>query len=165
MSLLKKLDLPALPAAAGQPRPAAPAPAAVPKGGGSDKLLQAADTWLKTIQQANARVATLKQAVQAQCADGPPALSQQLDKGLARLDQVLAKVDRRLADALTKAAKADERARAAELKAAKDLVSQYLNAVKNEPLVAHIDRNPFNVTTDLKALLADGLTTAAKAVG
>lgn len=164
MSLLKKLDLPALPAAAGQPRPAAPAPAAAPKGG-SDKLLQAADAWLKTIQQAGDRVAALKQAVQAQCADGPPGLSQQVDKGLARLDQALSTFDRRLADALTKAGKADAAKRPAELKAAKDLVTQYLNAVKNEPLVAHMDRNPFNVATDLKALLADGLATAAKAVG
>lgn len=164
MSLLKKLDLPALPAAAGQPRPAAPAPAAAPKGG-SDKLMQAADAWLKTIQQASDRVATLKQAVQAQCADGPPGLSQQVDKGLARLDQALSKFDRRLADALTKAGNADAAQRPAELKTAKDLVTQYLNAVKNEPLVAHMDRNPFNVATDLKALLADGLATAAKAIG
>lgn len=167
MSLLKKLDLPPPPASAGQPRPGAPARAGAPAGSaaGGDKLLKAADAWLKTIQQAGDRIAELKKAVQAQCADGPPGLSQQVEQGLAKLDQMLAGVDRRLADALTKAGKADAATRAASMKVAKDLVTQYLNFVKNEPLVAHVDRNPFNVSTGLKALLSEGLTTAAKAVG
>ena len=51
------------------------------------------------------------------------------------------------------------------LKNAKAILTQYIGYVKSEPLVAHMDQNPFGVKTDLRALLAGGLTDAAKAIG
>jgi hypothetical protein len=79
---------------------------------------------------------------------------------------VLNTVDHRLADSLANAGKAaDESAQKAELKNAKSILTEYVNYVKNEPLVAHMDQNPFDVKTDLKALLAGGLADAAKAIG
>jgi len=37
--------------------------------------------------------------------------------------------------------------------------------VKGEPLVAHMDKNPFGAKTDLQDLLVAGLAKAAKAIG
>jgi hypothetical protein len=37
--------------------------------------------------------------------------------------------------------------------------------VKSQPLIAHIDENPWKLKTDLKALLVGGLTSAAAAIG
>jgi hypothetical protein len=45
------------------------------------------------------------------------------------------------------------------------LLAQYIGYVKSEPLVAHIDQNPFGVTTNLRALLVGALTDAATAIG
>lgn len=165
MSLLKVLGLPLpprlLPAAA-QPavNPAKPA-----KSVGAD-LAQAAQAWQQVCTQAAERIAALQQAVKTRCADGAPALLQQLDKGLAQLEQALKPLDGRLADALRAADEAaNDKARAQALKNARALVAQHIAHVKDEPLVAHMDRNPFEVKTGLKALLADGLTQAAKALG
>jgi hypothetical protein len=75
-------------------------------------------------------------------------------------------VDHRLADSLAQAGNAaDDSALRAALKNAKSILAEYINYVKNEPLVAHIDRNPFKVKTDLRALLAAGMTDAAKVIG
>ena len=71
----------------------------------------------------------------------------------------------RLADSLASAGKAaDDAARKAELKNAKSLLTEYITYVKSEPLIAHIDDNPFGVKTDLRALLAGALTDAVKAM-
>jgi hypothetical protein len=131
-----------------------------------EKLSQAADAWRETHREANERIAALKASIQAHYADGHPELVQAIDKGLDKLDEVLDNVDHRLADSLASAGKADsDGARAAELKNAKAILTGYINYVKSEPLVAHIDRNPFEVKTDLKVLLVGGLTDAAKAIG
>jgi len=132
----------------------------------TDKLSQAAQAWLATHRQADERIAALKQSVKSHCADAHPALVQEIDKGLAKLDKVLTTVDHRLADSLANAGKAvDDSAQKAELKKAKAIVTEYINYVKSEPLVDHMDQNPFDVKTDLKALLVGGLADAAKAIG
>jgi ABC-type transporter Mla subunit MlaD len=150
MGLLQALNLP--------PRPG--------QGPNTEKLSQAAQAWLKTQRQAGERIAALKQSVKAHCADEHPALLQEIEKGLAKLDKVLNTVDHRLADSLANAGKtADERAQKAELKNAKSILAEYINYVKSEPLVAHMDQNPFDVKTDLKTLLIGGLADAARAIG
>ena len=168
MGLLQTLNLPPPPSRGPQPAAAnnvaAGATAVPPPNTG--KLSQAAEAWRKTQRQASERIAALKQSVKAQCAGGPPALVQEVEKGLAKLDQVLNTVDNRLADSLANAGKAaDDSAQQAELKNAKSILAEYISYVKSEPLVAHMDQNPFDVKTDLKALLAGGLADAAKAIG
>jgi hypothetical protein len=138
----------------------APAPAK------HEKLFEASESWRRTHGQANERIAALKAAVKSHCADAHPELRQEIEKGLVKLDQVLDTVDHRLADSLATAAHAaDEDTRKAELKAAKAILTEYINYVKSEQLVAHVDQNPFDVKTDLKGLLVAGLTNAAKAIG
>jgi hypothetical protein len=168
MSLLQALKLPPPPASAGRQatsKKAADAAKAAP-GPPAERLSRAAEAWRQTHRQANERIATLKQAVKAHCADAHPALLQEIEKGLVKLDQVLNGIDLRLADSLANAGKAaDDGARKSELKSAKSHLAQYINYVKGEPLVAHMDQNPFGVKTDLKALLTGGLADAAKAMG
>jgi hypothetical protein len=167
--LLQVLNLPPLPVKGAAPGAAAKnaaanqAAAAAPK---NEKLRQASDGWRQTHRQANERIASLKVVVKAHYAKEHPEIVREIDKGLAKLDEVLNNVDHRLADSLARAGKAaDDNARDAELKNAKAILTQYIGYVKSEPLVAHMDKNPFGVKTDLRALLAGGLTDAAKAIG
>ena len=132
----------------------------------NEKLFQAAEAWRRTHGQANERIAALKSAVQSHCADAHPKLRQEIEKGLVKLDEVLDTVDHRLADSLASASlAADDSAQKAELNSAKAILTEYIAYVKGAPLVAHVDQNPFDVKTDLKALLVAGLTIAAKAIG
>jgi hypothetical protein len=58
----------------------------------------------------------------------------------------------------------DDGTQKAELQNAMAILTEYINYVKGAPLVAHIDQNPFGVKTGLEALLAAGLTKAAKVI-
>ena len=91
-------------------------------------------------------------------------LVKEVEGGLAKLDGVLDNVDHRLADSLARAGNADGAARKTELANTKAMLTQYIGYVTSEPLVAHIDRNPFGVKTDLQTLLASGLKSAAQAI-
>ena len=153
MSLLQALNL--------RPPRAPAAPSAKSAG-----HVKGAEAWLRTHREAHKRIAALKAAAQAHYAGGHPELVQAIAEGLDKLDDVLANVDHRLSDALVKAGAAtDETTRSAELQNAKAILTSYIDYVKSTPLVGHIDGNPFNVKTDLKALLVAGLTDAATAIG
>ena len=172
MSLLQALKLPTPPAPGAKPSTAhgsaADKDAATGKGAekATEKLLHASEAWRQTHGEVNGRIAALKTAVKDHCADAHPALVQEIEKGLVKLDQVLDNIDHRLADVLASAAsEKDEAARKGELKSAKALLAEYIAYVKGETLIAHMDSNPFAVKTDLKALIVSGLNTAAKAIG
>ena len=90
----------------------------------------------------------------------------EIDKGLLKLDGVLKTVDQRLADSLATAGNAaDDRRHEGRAGQGKAIVTEYITYVKGEPLVAHMDKNPFGAKPGLQALLVDGLTKAAKAIG
>lgn len=157
MSLLKALKLPP-PATMG----AAPAVSAQKQ----KQLADAAASWRQTHAAASTQIAALKAAVKTHCADGHPALLAEIDKGLAKLDGVMGAIDHRLAESMASAGAADDHGEhRAELEGAKTLLMEYITYVTNEPLVAHVDDNPFGVKTGLKALLVTGLRDAAKAIG
>jgi hypothetical protein len=131
----------------------------------NEKLNLASDAWRQTHQEARQRIASLKAAAKAHYAKEHPEIVREIDKGLDKLDGVLDTVDHRLADSLALAGRAkDESGRHAELKKAKAILTEYITFVKSEPLVAHMDGNPFGVKTDLRILLAGGLTEAAKVI-
>jgi hypothetical protein len=163
MSLLQALNLPEPPARTGaEPGPNAASAAAAKQA----RLAQAGTGWRASHGQADERIEALKAAIKAHYAEAHPALLNEIEKGVAKLDSVLDNVDHRLADLLVNASKAgNDAARASELKDAKALLAQYIGYVKSEPLVAHIDQNPFGVTTNLRALLVGALTDAATAIG
>lgn len=179
MSLLQALKLPVPATLAAKEAPSAKAAesaqaAPSAKAGGAAKpapaakagqLAQAAAAWRQTHGQADERIKALQAAVKSHCADAPAALLQEIEKGLLKLDAVLDTVDHRLADSLVRAGEAkDDAARQAELANAKTLFAEYIGFVSSDPLVAHIDQNPFGVKTGLAALLGSGLNAAAKAI-
>jgi len=47
---------------------------------------------------------------------------------------------------------------------AKAILSDYIKYVKSEPMIAHMDANPFGVDTNLKKVLTDSLTHVAQVI-
>lgn len=163
MSLIETLKLPPRPVRRAPP-PAAPADAP-DRRRAALQLAQAASDWRGVHRLADARVEALKTAIQAHYAGAHPALLDEIENGMARIDAVLDNVDHRLADVLADAARAkDDAAHQAAVKSAKALLAQYVAYVKGEPLIAHMDSNPFGVKTGLRPLLAAGLADAIKAI-
>ena len=147
---------------------AAVGPAAPPTGVAKEKavkLAKAAEMWHETRKVVDGKVNELKKAIQAHYAKGHPDLLKEIDKGLAKLDGLLDKLDHRLAESLQKAAAADnEAACQTELKNTKAIIVEYLAYVKSEPLIAHMDSNPFGVKTDLKQTLVGAVTHAVQSI-
>jgi len=101
----------------------------------------------------DSKIGELKKAIQAHYAKEHPELVKEIDKNLAKLDGIVGKLDHRLADSLTKASAAgNDAAQKAELQASKGILAEYIKFVKSEPLIAHMDSNPFGVKTNLKQL-------------
>ncbi|MEO7057760.1 MAG: hypothetical protein ABI281_05945 [Caldimonas sp.] len=169
MSLLQALKLSPPPARAGGPAIAtrtAQDGLALKPAQKRERLAQAATGWRQVHRVADQRIDALKKAIKSHYSEAHPALLQEIEKGVGKLDGVLDNVDHRLADVLASAGKTDDdSARKTALANARALLTQYVNYVKSEPLIAHMDHNPFGVKTDLRTLLAAGLTDAAKAIG
>ena len=88
-----------------------------------------------------------------------------IEKNLAKLDSITDKLDHRVADALKKAnAARDEAAKKAELKNAKTILAEYIGYIKSEPLIAHVDADPW-VKIDLKSTVINHITHMAQAMG
>ena len=167
MNLRQILKLPLLTAnSAGQSQPGVALAGAARSDARQAKLSKAAEAWREVHRLADQRIAELKAAIVAHYASDQPGLVAEVEKGASKLDAILDNVDHSLADILADAAAAvGEAAMKVELQNAKARLAQYIGYVKGEPLVAHMDRNPFGVKTELKALLAAGLADAAKAIG
>ncbi len=135
--------------------------AAAPK----PKLAKAPDVWDGTRELLQNRISALKTAVQAQCSDEKADVLDEINSHLLKLDRILGKLDRRLSDSLAKAGQSQDAAtRNAELKNAKTIFAEYIQYVKTEPLIEHLDSNPFGVKTDIKATLSASLTQLARAI-
>lgn len=129
------------------------------------KLGKAPDVWDGTRELLQNRISALKTAVQAQCSDEKAEVLDEINSHLLKLDRILGKLDRRLSDSLAKAGQAQDAAgRNAELKNAKTIFAEYIQYVKTEPLIEHLDSNPFGVKTDIKATLSASLTQLARAI-
>jgi hypothetical protein len=148
------------------PKGAEPPKTVAPPVLGKGALTKAPKIWRDTRDIVTTNIGELKKTVQTVCAGEDPKLVKQVNKNLAQLDGVLNKLDGRLADALEEAKSAkDAASRAASLKTAKGLLVDYIKYVKSEPLIAHIDSNPFGVETNLKKILTDSLTNMAQSIG
>jgi hypothetical protein len=143
------------PAQAGAP--ARPAPVALGK---------APEAWQQARSGIENSIKQLKAAVRKEFAGEAPAVIADIEKNMVKLDGILNKLDQRLADSLAKAnAAKDAAARSAELKNSKTLLADYIKYVKAEPMIAHIDSNPFGIKTNLKQTLTASLTQMAQAIG
>jgi hypothetical protein len=146
------------------PTPAAPQPVAMPKLG-KPALAKAPEVWHGMRKIVDTNIEQVKKAVRGHYAHEHPDLVKQIDEKLVDLDGITEKLDHRIADSLAKAnAAKDEAARKAELKNAKAILADYIQYVKSEPLIAHIDTNPW-VKVDLKKTLVDTITHMAQSIG
>jgi hypothetical protein len=129
-------------------------------------LARAPEAWQQTQQVISTRIDQLKTAIRSEFADEGADLVTEIDQNMEKLDRILDNLDRKLADSLGKANEArNAAARAAELRNAKTILTNYIKYVKSEPLIAHIDANPFGVDINLKKTLTESLTNMAKAIG
>jgi len=143
----------------------APAPAGASAPRGRVSLDKAPQHWHSTRGTIEGILKGLKQAVFAQYPEASQDLTAELDHTMSLLNVILDKLDHRLADSLDKAGAAkDPAARQAELKNTKAILAEYINYVKSEPLIAHIDENPLGIPTKLKQTLAESLTDVARAI-
>jgi peptidoglycan hydrolase-like protein with peptidoglycan-binding domain len=146
------------------PAPPPPKPAALPKLGKAE-LGKAPDVWHGMRKVVDTNISEVKRAVKAHYAHEHPSLLKEIEQNLAKLDAITDKLDHRIADALAKAhAAKDEAARKAELKSAKTILAEYIGFVKSEPLIAHLDANPW-VKIDLRNTLTTTLTHMAQSIG
>lgn len=78
---------------------------------------------------------------------------------------MMEKFDSRLEQSLSKAHESqDDAARKAELANSKKIIADYLKFMASEPLIGHLDNNPFGVSMNFKATLTASLTQLAKRV-
>jgi hypothetical protein len=140
-------------------------PVASPKPG-RGSLEKAPEVWHSTRAILDANVNELKKAILNEFAGESAELITGVEKTVSKLDVVLDKLDSRLADSLAEAHSAkDPAARKALLKNSKAILADFINYVKSEPLIAHIDSNPLGIKTNLRQLLTDSLKHMALAIG
>lgn len=121
--------------------------------------------WSKTRALMQVNVTKFKTAVREEYKDEPPQLQAQINDALGKLDTMLEKFDDRLERSLRKAhAAQDEKSRKDELVNSKEIIKDYLKAMAAEPLVGHLDSNPFGVDMNVKLVLTKSLTQLAKTV-
>jgi hypothetical protein len=145
--------------------PAPPQPKAPPKLG-KPELATAPEVWHGTRDILATNIAELKKGILAHYGSEYPEVLAAIQDILKKLGVILEKLDHRLADSLEAANGAsDPAARAAELKNSKAILTEYIMYVKSEPMIDHIDSNPFGVDTKLRQVLMGALTHMAKSIG
>jgi hypothetical protein len=133
---------------------------------GLAQLAKAPQVWKGTRQLLQSNIDALRKAVQVQLADEADEMIDEVNDQLKQLDRITGKLDQRLTDALATAAQTtDAASRSAALKQSKAILTEYIQYVRSEPLIEHLDKNPFGVKIDMKATLSKSLTALAKAIG
>jgi peptidoglycan hydrolase-like protein with peptidoglycan-binding domain len=143
----------------GPPQPIAPPKLPRPE------LGKAPNVWHSTRNIVDKNIKELKKAVRGHYAHEHPDLVAEIDKNIAKLDGIMNNIDHELANGLAKAhAAKDDAAREAQLKNCKNILAQHIKYVKSEPLIAHIDSNPFGVSTNLKQVLSEAFMHVAQSM-
>jgi hypothetical protein len=125
---------------------------------GKATLDKGAFVWHSTREILNKNIEELKKGVRAHYGTEHPEIFTAIDQSMGKLNKVVDKLDTRLADALDAAYKApSDAARVPELKKAEGIMKEYLDYVKEEPLIDQMDDNPFGVKTSLKKVITDAL--------
>jgi hypothetical protein len=132
----------------------------------SPELAQAPQVWDGTRELLETNIDSLKKAVRAQVADEDADVIEEITANLDKLDRILGRLDKRLTSSLATAGQIEDAGgRGAALQESKAILAEYIRYVRSEPLLDHLDSNPFGVKTDLKATLTKSLTQLARAIG
>jgi hypothetical protein len=145
--------------------PPPPNPRALPEDLGPPSLGRAHLVWEGARNIVGHNIEELKRAIRQEYKDEHPDVFAGVDEGANRLDGVLDKFDTRLTNSLQAANQAkDPASRKTELANAKKILGEYIAFVKSEPLIDHIDKNPFGVDAKLRKTLTDSLTHVIKSM-
>jgi hypothetical protein len=145
--------------------PPPPSPKAPPGDLGAQTLDRAHLVWHGAREIVDHNCNELKRVIGQNYANDHEDVRNAVDGGMKRIDGILEKLDTRLADSLQSANQAkDAAARKTELGNAKKIVGEYIAYLKSEPLIDHIDKNPFGVDTQLRKTLTDSLTHVIKSM-
>jgi uncharacterized protein (UPF0305 family) len=148
----------------GKPPPP-PNPMAPPEDLGEPTLGRAPQIWHGTRGILDHNIGELKRAIRQEYASEHPALLAEIDQNVQRVDVILEKLDARLAHALERASGTKDPAkRKAEIAGAKTILADYVAFVKSEPLIDHIDKNPFGVNAQVRKTITDSLTHVIKSI-
>jgi hypothetical protein len=129
------------------------------------KIARTPQVWNATRRSVAANIGQLKGAVRKAFASEGRDILAGIDKDMRTLDGVLTKLDDRLAKSLEKAANAGRPAEFhTEIKNAKAILAGYIKTIGSDPIIAHIDANPFGVKTELRKTLTTSLTGIAQAM-
>ncbi|MBL8363148.1 MAG: hypothetical protein JNN18_21860 [Rubrivivax sp.] len=127
------------------------------------ELAKAPEMWRGTRDLLQFNVDALRRAIEEQIADEADDFVEDVKAQLGQLDRVFQRLDQRLSDSLAKARDAgSDEERAGELGISRAIVADYLSYVKSEPLIRHLDANPFGVATNLEVTLTGSLQQLAK---
>ena len=155
-------------ASAGAAAPTASAKPKPPSGPAATKLAllgAAPQVWMQTRTVMSKSIDQLRDVIRKEYASHPPEVLADIEKGMEKMGQVTARFDHRLAEAMEKASTAKgDAARKAELAKAMAILTEHIKYVQAEPMIAHIDANPFGVQTNLKKVLTASLTHMAKVI-
>ena len=148
----------------GKPPPP-PNPMAPPEDLGEATLGRAPQVWHGTRNILDHNIKELKRAIRQEYSSEHPTLLAEIDQNVQRVDIILEKLDTRLAQALERAGTAKTPAqRRAEIDTAKTILADYVSFVKEEPLIDHIDKNPFNVNAQVRKTITNSLTHMIKSI-
>jgi hypothetical protein len=148
----------------GKPPPP-PNPKAPPESLGAATLARAPEVWHGTRDLLDHNIKELKRAIRQEYANEHPQLLAEIDQNVQRVDVILQKLDTRLAQTLARAgATQDAAKRKAEIATAKTILADYVAFVKSEPLIDHIDKNPFGVNAQVKKTITSSLTHMIKSI-
>jgi peptidoglycan hydrolase-like protein with peptidoglycan-binding domain len=147
------------------PAPEPPSPVPPPKLG-KGTLDGAPTAWRGMHGILTKNVGELKKAVRSEYANEHPTLLKDIDEALKKLDGVVEKIGTEISDHLAAANTAKDPAeKKAKLQACKALIASKIQYVKSEPMIAHMDRNPFGVAMNCQRMITDHLVHVAQAIG
>jgi len=131
----------------------------------SEGLEAAPRLWTQTRSLISNSIDKLLDAIRSEYAQDSSEVIAEIENGLSKLRDVTARFDHTLAEAIQNAHNStDEAQRKAELAKAEAIVTEHIKFVQSEPMIEHIDANPFGVQTNLKKLLTASLTHMAKVI-
>jgi hypothetical protein len=147
------------------PAPEPPSPLPPPKLG-KGTLDGAPTAWRGMHGILGKNIGELKKAVRSEYSSEHPDLLKDIDEALKKLDGVMEKIGLEISDHLAAAnAAKDPAERKAKLQSCKGLIAEKIKYVKSEPMIAHMDRNPFGVSMNVQRMLTDHLVHVAQAIG
>ena len=153
--------------ASGKLTKAAPPPVAkaLPENLGAHTLERAPLVWHGARGIVDHNIDAVKKCVRQEYANEHPAVLAEIDRHVQKVDVIMDKLDTRLSDALERASAANDPAkRKTELAGAKTILADYIAFVKSEPLIDHLDNNPFGVKPQVRKTITDSLMHIIKSI-